>query len=683
MFAPPPVRSSAQALSSPLSISRPALPQRKSTLKRSRDENGYSDPPSSPSKRSRVGFDSETELFSADEMEEIDPLVVREEVRRAIQRYQTGEEGAFVKIQHIFATAKAGEKAASNQAARIYLQALLANVSLLNKNCHTLVNTILLSEWVGREDAYFQLYTKFLGNLAASQGGYLSKILQMLVDLLGLQKTRRIPDCRPVRQPRIHQRVLQTLRYITQLIPIASGSLAEAIKRRLSFDFAKHEERLTFIKNFMDLIEFVPELSTDILNGIMAELVKLDVSIQAEMDDNEDAEDVIMHHISSSQTLVAAASQQLPGTPLRSDEEDYDSTSSESDIEDEDLPEDEVRRRKLKADIKQVDLIMDMLFQYYSRQSAKSSSATMNQLLSQFDNIILPTYRSRHTQFLIFHFAQTSPIFVDQFVTSCIEKLLDPHQSQYARHAAAAYFSGFVGRGVHVSPTVVTDCIELLCDQLNTLRTQLEPLCRGPNLKRYGDFYATFQAILYIFCFRWRDLALSQDDDEDSDFDDDLPESFYFSDKLRSALSAAIFSPLNPLRVCTPVIVEQFAKLAHALDFMFLHSKIASNQHVRLHTQQQQQQQHQRSISQLDINAPDISALAGDNGVMEGYFPYDPYELPISRHWVQQEYVTWKGIPGEKVVDDDSDEELDDDDDGEEGVMVELEDEDEEDSLDE
>ena len=321
---------------------------------------------------------------------------------------------------------------------------------------------------------------------------------------------------------------------------------------------------------------------------------------------------------------------------------------------------------------------MDMLFQYYSRQSAKSSSATMNQLLSQFDNIILPTYRSRHTQFLIFHFAQTSPIFVDQFVTSCIEKLLDPHQSQYARHAAAAYFSGFVGRGVHVSPTVVTDCIELLCDQLTTLRTQLEPLCRGPNLKRYGDFYATFQAILYIFCFRWRDLASSHsDDDDDSDFDDDLPESFYFSDKLRSALTAAIFSPLNPLRVCTPVIVEQFAKLAHALDFMFLHSKIASNQHVRLHTTQQH---HQRSISQLDINAPDLGSaeggtLAGDNGVMEGYFPYDPYELPISRHWVQQEYVAWKGIPGEKVVED-SDEELDDDDDddcGEGGVMLQLE----------
>jgi RNA polymerase I-specific transcription initiation factor RRN3 len=661
-----------------MSNSRPALPQRKSTLKRSRDENGYSDPPSSPSKRSRVGFDSETELFSADEIEEMDPLVVREEVRRAIQRHQMGEDGAFVKIQHIFANPRAGEMTASNQSVRIYLQALLANVSLLNKNCNTLVNTVLLSEWIGRGDAYFQLYTKFLGNLAASQGGYLSKILQMLVDLLGPQKTRRLPDCRPVRQPRIHQRVLQTLRYITQLIPVASGSLAEAIKRRLSFDFAKHEERLTFIKNFMDLIEFVPELSTDILNSIMAELVKLDVSIQAEMDDNEDAEDVIMHHISSSQTLVAAASQQLPGTPLRSDEEDYDSTTSESDIEDEDLPEDEVRRRKLKADIKQVDLIMDMLFQYYSQQSAKSSSATMNQLLSQFDNIILPTYRSRHTQFLIFHFAQTSPIFVDQFVTSCIEKLLDPHQSQYARHAAAAYFSGFVGRGVHVSPTVVTDCIELLCDQLTTLRTQLEPLCRGPNLKRYGDFYATFQAILYIFCFRWRDLASSHEDDDDSDFDDDdITESFYFSDKLRSALTAAIFSPLNPLRVCTPVIVEQFAKLAHSLDFMFLHSKIASNQHVRLHTTQ-----HQRTISQLDINAPDLGSeggtLAGDNGVMEGYFPYDPYELPISRHWVQQEYVAWKGIPGEKVVED-SDEEVDDDDDdddddggGEGGVMVQL-----------
>lgn len=311
MFAPPCLRPHGQTLP----ISRPILPQRKSTLKRSRDENELPEPPSSPSKRSRVGFDSETEMFSADEIEELDPVVVREEVRRAIQRHQRGEEGAFTNIQHIFATSKAGENGPSNQTARVYLQALLANVSLLNKSCNSLVNTVLLSEWVGRGEAFFQLYTKFLGNLAASQGGYLSKVLQMLVDLLGLQKTRRVSDCRPTRQPRIHRRVLQTLRYITQLIPVASASLAEAIKRRLSFDFAKHEERLTFVKNFIDLIEFVPELATDILDSIMAELVKLDVSIQAEMDNDEDAEDAILHHISSSQTLVAAAARNT--TPLR------------------------------------------------------------------------------------------------------------------------------------------------------------------------------------------------------------------------------------------------------------------------------------------------------------------------------------------------------------------------------
>lgn len=662
MVAPPSVRSSASILS--VTTSRPAPLQRKSTLKRSVEESGVSNPPSSPSKRPRVDFDPETELFSADELEDMDPLVVREEVRRAIQRHQMGDDGAFARINHVFAPPENEDFAPSSEAVRIYLQALLANVSLLNKSCNSLVQAVLYSDWVGRGDSLSQLYTKFLGTLAAAQGGYLSKILQRLVDLLGPQKTRRVPDCRPVRQPRIHQRVIQALRYITQLIPAASGSLAEAVNRRLSFDFAKAEERLTFIKNFMTLIESVPELATDVLNGILAELVKLDVSIQSDIDNDEDAEETILRHISSSQTLVAAVSQQLPGTPLRSDEEDDGITTDESDEEEEEISEAELQKRKLRADVKQVDLIMDMLFQYYSKQSAKSSDDTLDQLMSQFHNIILPTYRSRHTQFLIFHFAQTSPIFVDQFVTSCIEKLIDRRQSQYLRHAAAAYFSGFVGRADNVSPTVVTDCIELLCDQLTELRKQYDPMCRGPNLKRYGDFYATFQAILYIFCYRWRDLASANADlDDESDFDDDEAEHFYFSDKLREALNAAIHSNLNPLRVCTPVIVEQFAKLTHALDFMYLHSKIASNRNVRLHAQ------HERSISQLEISGPDPElGLVGDNGVMEGYFPYDPYELPISRHWVEQEYVKWKGIPGEVVQSDSEDEE--------DGVMIEIEDED-------
>ncbi|KAI9879410.1 MAG: hypothetical protein M1823_006839, partial [Watsoniomyces obsoletus] len=228
--------------------------------------------------------------------------------------------------------------------------------------------------------------------------------------------------------------------------------------------------------------------------------------------------------MSSSQTLLARSSQ---ATFADSGDDDDASTTDDSDS-DATLEDDPAiaRQRKVKEDVKQVDQMMEILFQYYTALTTSTTLETrhnaVERLIDQFHSIILPTYRSRHPQFLIFHFAQSDPIIVDQFVTSCVSVLLDKKQSPVLRHSAAAYFSGFVGRGAHVAPSVVHDCLDLLCDQLTSLRKTYEPSCtHGADLKRYGDFYAVFQAILYIFCFRWRDIASASSDlDEDDDLID-------------------------------------------------------------------------------------------------------------------------------------------------------------------
>ncbi len=46
---------------------------------------------------------------------------------------------------------------------------------------------------------------------------------------------------------------------------------------------------------------------------------------------------------------------------------------------------------------------------------------------------------------------------------------------------------------------------------------------------------------------------------------------------------------------------------------------------------------------------------------LDAYFPFDPYQLPLSRHWVENDYVQWKGVPGLNQ------EESDEDDSGGEG----------------
>lgn len=378
--------------------------------------------------------------------------------------------------------------------------------------------------------------------------------------------------------------------------------------------------------------------------------------------------------MSSSQTLAYVERRRSSETST-DDNTSYASSSEDSDSEvEEDADPAIARRRKLKEDVRQVDMIMDILFEYYaeriSTNNLEARDNAVEQLIAQFNNLILPTYRSRHPQFLIFHFAQSDPTRVDRFVTNCISILLDPHHSPALRQTAAAYFSGFVGRGNNVSPALVHDCLDLLCDQLNEFRTKHEKTCFGPDLKRYGDFYAMFQAVMYIFCFRWRDLSTSAIDNEDSDAsdseDDDVAvpnKPYQLPHTMHQAIYAAIYSPLNPLRICTPDIVAQFAKLCMSLQLFYLYPKIEENKRVRVTSSW-------HSIANIDLNGSigasavdrDMSWL-GDNGTLEGFFPYDPYHLPISKHWIEGDYVEWRGIPGEEDEDSDSDSDGDGDDD--------------------
>ncbi|KEF54013.1 uncharacterized protein A1O9_09808 [Exophiala aquamarina CBS 119918] len=654
---------------------RPQPLQRRSTLKRSIDETSFMDAPSSPSKRSRVTFDSDVEIVSAGEEDELDPLVVKEQVRRAVERRKAKEDESYERIKSVFTISYENPGAPSTKVLKIHLQALLANVTALNKDCSGLVTAVLYSEWIGREEPYYALFVRFLNNLAAAQRGYQHKIMSMLVDLLGPQKTRRISGSKPIRQPTIHRRVMQAIQYITSNVPSIPAALADRISSKLDFDFEKVEERMTYTRNFMEMIKYVPELTSEILTSVLRQLIKLDVAVQVDLDEeDDDAEDDILDHMSSSQTLIASQAQDMLKSPLDSENDDTATTDEDSDMEDAEVDSETARRRKLKEDIRQVDLIMDILFQYYAKLTTSSNITTrdsaIEQLISQFHTHILPTYRARHPQFLVFHFAQSDPIIVDRFVTSCVAVLVDKKQPYLLRHSAAAYFSGFVGRGAHVSPQVVQDCLELLCDHLTILRKTYEPTCRGPDLKRYGDFYAAFQAILYIFCFRWRDVASSSADlesESDFDLDEEEIETYHFPESLRDSLRTAIYSPLNPLRVCTPVIVEQFAKLTYALELFYVYPKLEENKHVRVVTAA-----HARSMSDLTISNPDRDlSWVGDNGMLEGYFPYDPYHLPISRHWIEGDYVEWRGIPGDEAEEDSEsdaegmaeDEEDDDDDD--------------------
>ena len=633
--------------------SKPFL--RRPTLVRKRDDDNESSP-TSPDKRVKVSFDPDVEVRSVGEFEKA-PELIREEVRTAFHLRAQGDNAVYEKIKAVYSKQDDEEDEPSSSMLGNYTAALLANISSLNKSTSDLVRLVIKSEWLGRDEEYVSLFLRLLANLVTAQGSFLVDTLRMLADNLTTTppSSGHLPGQPHVTRSTIYRRTHKALQYLVQLIPSASGNLKTVLVKGFPHQSDSRRSHVVYVQNLLKVLDYASELRSEILALITDRLVKIDVQVQVDLEDL--AEEI-------GEGLVQRIPQARPDL-LDDLEEDSDSSDEESESdEDEDA---EVRRTKdVIKNVEKMDSIMDILFSYYDKEVSESkmnfsASSAVETLLAQFATIVLPTYRSRHTQFLLFHFVQKSSVSIDHFVGHCVHTAFDRKQPALIRQNAAAYLASFVARGVHVPSNIVRDVFDYIGSELDRLRKDHEVVCRGPDLRRYSSFYCLVQALLYIFCFRWRDLELDPDEDDDGDLEVSFSQSHQWKPGVKEALSANLFSKLNPLKVCSPAIADQFAKIANHLGVVYVYHILEVNKRIRL-TQYSGGAAMVSKYGQPDRETA-LSATRDDSHQhLDAYFPFDPYHLPKSKRWIEGDYRVWAGIPGldeEEASDSGSDEEDD------------------------
>jgi RNA polymerase I-specific transcription initiation factor RRN3 len=48
---------------------------------------------------------------------------------------------------------------------------------------------------------------------------------------------------------------------------------------------------------------------------------------------------------------------------------------------------------------------------------------------------------------------------------------------------------------------------------------------------------------------------------------------------------------------------------------------------------------------------------------LDPYFPFDPYQLPVSKRWIENDYLEWQSVQGLNALEDEDDsDDMDDDD---------------------
>ncbi|KDN38632.1 RRN3-domain-containing protein [Tilletiaria anomala UBC 951] len=173
-------------------------------------------------------------------------------------------------------------------------------------------------------------------------------------------------------------------------------------------------------------------------------------------------------------------------------------------------------------------LYRDMRSESAAVQARQSLFAS---LLSIFARSVLPTFKSRHVQFLLFWFSSLDPEYADFFLGALLSKALygsvDMNTSAVnggsggagdeppiIRVAAASYIASLVSRAKFIDGDICRDVVENLCAFLEGhLEAYATPgtsiAAAPPGTDPHTVFYSVAQATFYIFCFRWRDLTAS------------------------------------------------------------------------------------------------------------------------------------------------------------------------------
>ncbi|KAK4499032.1 hypothetical protein PRZ48_009544 [Zasmidium cellare] len=622
---------------------------------------------STTTKRLKVTFNDHPDIHVIQDWNDKSFELVKEEVRIGIQRHlapdDKRDDAQYAKLLQTLGQDVFSGDAPGTILLKKYVMALDGKVTNLGE-CGKLVMAVLDLSWLGRDEEFIDVYTKFLVVLGSTHGKYIAPMMERLVSHFERlpASTGRLPGEEIVTRAAMFERLHATIRTILRRIPSASSVLLRMMKHQFPNDLSTTKSYLQYQRHVLRIADAVPELKSEIIALIVQRLVSIDVQIQHDLEDlEEDQEDALLQR---PQTSDANAENE--------DEDDSDLDSvSESEMT---TTEEEQQLRDLRLKVAKMDGTQDLLFEYYepsfTAESTPQKNVAYQELLSQFKSFIMPN-RSRHAQFLLFHFAQISPVYAAHFIQQCLSLTVDQNVPNTTRLTACAYVASFIARASHLPPDVIRTVVGALCSFLDEMRVRYEPNCNGPDRKSYSVYYAVAQALLYIFCFRWRDLVVGrtspQSPGERMIEEDVVAEGhdLIWYPALKETLTRNIHSKLNPLKVCSAAIVGEFAKIANHLKFLYVFSILEHNKRVRLG----QFRSYQRNGT-VDIGRRETAwdRKSGDaHHQLEAYFPFDPYHLPLSKRWLEGEYNEWELPRGmkrdEEDEDSESEEEYDSDDD--------------------
>ncbi|PWN18486.1 RNA polymerase I-specific transcription initiation factor RRN3 [Microstroma glucosiphilum] len=497
----------------------------------------------------------------------------------------------------------------------LWLLALSHHVSKLDMASHSqLVENILDLPWAGATDEFCKSWCRFVCALVSARTEWAANVLNRIVKALSsqtpTQPTRRL----------LYTRTHLLLRAVLTLIPTSVSTLNQLLVKHFPHRRESKREQATFARNILFITQYEGQVAETVWRVVADRAIGLDVEIQIELDELEEEGG------GEGSDIEGSDSGDEGGTG-------FDDLSDE-DIEDVDGDgagglhsdgEEEKKERKVRELVDKLDALMKVCLEHLEKMGTvdeefeATRDALFHHLLQLFSRSILPTFKCRHVQFLLFWYCSLETDFADYFLGFLIHKAIYARSGRaeplVLRQASASYVASFVSRAHYITPTYTRTVVLNLCSYLEAhLEAYSNAITLANSIGLHAIWYAVAQAVFYIFCFRWQDLKIGGPGSGVAAAG--LGTSTSSWSQGLSILQRAVLSPLNPLQHCSGTVVRQFAAVAQHVGFLYCWSLIEAN--------------NRRSAGMGDL---------------EGFFPFDPYRLSsTAERFVAPLYREWRDV---------------------------------------
>lgn len=277
----------------------------------------------------------------------------------------------------------------------------------------------------------------------------------------------------------------------------------------------------------------------------------MQIDIQIELDDLE------VHEMEEIRDVVFAMDDWIEReTTIKGSDSDSSTEHADSDCASSDYEDAELVASNYKLMFAKLDALMTLMIQFIKGlprtpqgfQQESELESVFFSLIEIFERLILPTHRIKSSQFIIFYITSLDDSFADQFMGVLVSHLLSETPSPIIRTSATSYLGSFIARARYVPILSVRKCLSILNQftqsfvekQENRLQGRLDP-------ERYPALYAAVQAILYIFCFHWKNIMIHND----------VPITGSFPPELLG-FQRVLMSKFNPLTVWIKIMIGLF-----------------------------------------------------------------------------------------------------------------------------